>query len=56
MRPVGRQRGFLRVLERFVEATEGSQGAPGGVPDDPERTPGAKCVKNVVLYALLKVS
>ena len=53
---MGRQWGLMAALERFVEAAGGPQGAQGGVPDDPEGTQGAKCVKNVVLYALLKVS
>ena len=37
-------------------APGGTQGARWGVPDDPEEGPGAKLVKNVERYALLKGS
>ena len=59
--PMGGLRGVLEgssrsegVLERFEGAPGGPRGREGGVPDDPERTPGAKMTKHVVLYALLK--
>ena len=61
--PMGSLRGVLegssrseRVLERFEGAPGGPRGREGGVPNDPERTPGAKLAKNVVRYALLKGS